>query len=99
MTSSVHQLPVNNPAKATGKPEHQAPPSYGQLPEAGFLLINQIVKVPGMSGLPLIPMSRSSWLAGVKAGKYPQPVKLGSRRTAWRVEDIKRFILEFGGYV
>jgi len=39
------------------------------------------------SGGPL-PISKSSWWAGVKAGRYPAPVKLGPRITAWRVEDI-----------
>lgn len=30
-----------------------------------------------------IPVSRSTWLAGVKNGRYPAPVKLGPRITAW----------------
>ena len=33
----------------------------------------------------------SPW-AGVKAGRYPKPVKLGPRITAWRVEDIRTLI-------
>lgn len=48
-----------------------------QLPEAGFLRVNQIVRVPGSESPALIPVSRSSWLAGVKSGIYPQPVRLG----------------------
>jgi predicted DNA-binding transcriptional regulator AlpA len=35
-----------------------------------------------------LPISRSSWWAGVKAGRYPAAVKFGPRITAWRVEDI-----------
>jgi predicted DNA-binding transcriptional regulator AlpA len=68
-----------------------------QLPESGFLRIDQIVKVPGrLEPPPIIPVSRSSWLAGVKAGKYPQPIKLGERTTAWRVQDIKALIEKLG---
>lgn len=37
---------------------------------------------------PKIPVSRASWWAGVKSGKYPQPIKLGSRTTCWRESDI-----------
>ena len=37
---------------------------------------------------PLIPISRASWWAGVKSGKYPPPIKLGSRTTCWRESDI-----------
>jgi prophage regulatory protein len=36
-----------------------------------------------------IPVSRSTWWAGVKAGRFPQPIKLGPRITAWRVDDIR----------
>jgi predicted DNA-binding transcriptional regulator AlpA len=28
----------------------------------------------------------------VRDGKYPQPVKLGPRTTAWRVDDIRALI-------
>ena len=66
------------------------------LPETGFLRLPQIVgdskaqpPVPA-----LIPVSRSTWWAGVKSGRYPRPVKLGPRITAWRVEDIRRLILD-----
>jgi predicted DNA-binding transcriptional regulator AlpA len=35
-----------------------------------------------------LPISKSSWWAGVKAGRYPAAVKLGPRITAWKVVDI-----------
>jgi prophage regulatory protein len=37
---------------------------------------------------PIIPISRSAWCAGVKSGKYPQPVRVGPRTVAWRLKDI-----------
>ena len=39
-----------------------------------------------------IPVSRSTWWQGVKDGRFPQPVKLGPRVTAWRAEDIASLI-------
>ncbi|WP_280138159.1 AlpA family transcriptional regulator [Methylobacterium sp. Leaf111] len=39
-----------------------------------------------------IPVSKSSWWAGVKAKKYPQPIKLGPRTTCWRAEEIHALI-------
>lgn len=39
-----------------------------------------------------IPISRSSWFAGVKAGRYPKPVRLSDRRVAWRASDIRSFV-------
>lgn len=39
-----------------------------------------------------IPISKSSWWAGCKSGKYPKPMKLGQRTTVWRASDIDRLI-------
>ena len=36
-----------------------------------------------------IPVSASTWWSGVKEGKFPQPVKLSKRVTAWRETDIR----------
>ena len=56
----------------------------------GFLRLNQIV---GNKTMPaIIPISKSSWWAGVKEGKFPQPVKLGKRTTVWRTSDIRLLI-------
>jgi prophage regulatory protein len=46
-----------------------------------------------------IPVSRSAWWAGIKAGRYPEGVKIGPRTTAWRQSDIENLctLLEKGG--
>ncbi len=54
------------------------------LPETGFVRLPQI--------LSHIPVGRSTWLAGVKSGKYPAPHKLGPNITAWKAEDIHALI-------
>ena len=35
-----------------------------------------------------VPVSRSAWWAGIKAGRYPPGVKIGPRTTAWCCSDI-----------
>lgn len=40
----------------------------------------------------IIPVSSSSWWSGVKTGRYPSPVRLGPRTTAWRASDIRRLV-------
>ena len=42
--------------------------------------------------LKILPISKSTWLTGVKSGHFPKPVRLGKRITAWRVEDIRKLI-------
>lgn len=58
------------------------------LPDTGFVRLPQVLAV--------IPVSKSSWWEGVKAGKYPQPVKLGPNTTAWKVSDIRALIEQIG---
>jgi hypothetical protein len=59
------------------------------LPPIGFVRLGSILAPRGP-----IPVSRFTWWAGVKSGRYPKPVKLGPRITAWRVEDIRALIRE-----
>jgi prophage regulatory protein len=40
----------------------------------------------------IIPVSKSEWWAGVKDGRYPQPIKLSARVTVWKASDILAFI-------
>lgn len=62
-------------------------PYAEQLPEAGFIRLPQILE--------LIPVGKSTWWAGVASGRFPKPVKLGPRTTAWRVEDIRELFQQF----
>lgn len=55
----------------------------------GLFRVDQVLKY--------VPVSRSTWWAGVKVGKYPQPVKLSERVTCWRASDIKELIEKAGG--
>lgn len=66
-----------------------------KLPETGFLRLPQIIGNPKAEPpIPaIIPVSKSTWWAGVQSGRYPQPIRsLGLRITAWRVEDIRALI-------
>lgn len=60
------------------------------LPQTGFVRIKQILAPAGP-----IPVSKSTWWAGVKDGRFPKPLKLGERVTVWRAEEIHA-LLETG---
>ena len=69
--------------------------SKPSLSESGFLRLPQIVGDPKADPpIPaIIPVSKSTWWAGVKSGRFPQPTKaLGARITAWRVADIRALV-------
>ncbi len=50
----------------------------------GYLRLPDVLK--------LIPVSKSTFWEGIKTGRYPKPVKLSERITAWRVSDIQKFL-------
>ncbi|MEI2637080.1 MAG: AlpA family phage regulatory protein [Methylotenera sp.] len=54
------------------------------LPQTGFVRLPQILAV--------IPIGKSTWWAGIKTGKYPEPIKLGANTTVWKAEDIHALI-------
>ena len=57
------------------------------LPATGFVRVASILAPTGP-----IPVSKSTWWAGVRTGRFPKPIKLGRRITVWRVEDIRALI-------
>ena len=59
-----------------------------ELPVIGFLRLPQILEI--------IPVSKSAWWQGCKDGRFPKPVKLGPKATAWRAEDIAALIERIG---
>lgn len=58
--------------------------SASSLPETGFIRVKQVLE--------FLPISKSSWWDGVKKGRFPAPVRLGPRTTAWKVESIRALI-------
>ena len=47
-----------------------------------YLRLNQVLKI--------IPISRSTWYRGMKAGIYPKQVRLSHRVAAWRESEVRR---------
>jgi prophage regulatory protein len=66
-------------------------PNHQILPETGFVRLPAIIAPAGP-----IPVGKSTWWQGVKDGRFPKPVKLGPKTTAWRVEDIRALIDRLG---
>jgi len=54
------------------------------LPQTGFLRQWQV--------LAFVPISKSTLWRRVQVGSFPEPVKLSTRITVWRAEDLRRWI-------
>lgn len=58
------------------------------LPAEGYVRIGQILAPKGP-----IPVSKATWWAGVKSGRFPQSTKyFGPGITAWDVKEIRGLI-------
>lgn len=55
-----------------------------KLTEEYFLRLPQVLE--------LIPVCKSAWWQGCKDGRFPKPIKLGPRTTAWRASDIAALV-------
>ncbi len=62
-----------------------------------LLKIHQVIGDPKRGIQGYIPVSRSAWYAGIKAGLYPQGIKLGQRSIAWRYSYIAALLKRLGG--
>lgn len=60
-------------------------------PSFGFMRLSQVLSV--------IPVSKSSWHNGVAEGRFPKPVHLGPRTSAYRVEDIVALVEKLSSQV
>lgn len=64
------------------------------LPETGFLRLKQIIGDPKADPPvpPIIPVSRSAWWQGIRTKRYPAPVRIGTRVTVWRADEIRALV-------
>jgi predicted DNA-binding transcriptional regulator AlpA len=88
-TNAVATTASPAPPPATGVSDDRPTGTVIRLPETGFLRQPQV--------LVFVPISRSTLWRRIQAGTFPGPVKLSARVTAWRAEDVRRWIADQGG--
>ena len=59
---------------------------YGVLPATGYVREKQLI------GGGILPFSAKTLWRKVKDGTFVQPVKLGERITAWKVESVREWL-------
>ena len=58
-----------------------------RLDRGGFLTLDEIIAPNGV-----YPVSKSTWYAGIKEGRFPKQRKLGRRRSGWPAAEIRELI-------
>ena len=64
----------------------------GRVDKKGRPIFTRLPVTPRPATPAIIPVKKSCWWDGVRSGRFPKPVKLGPRVTAWRVGDIRALI-------
>lgn len=62
---------------------------FPRLPDTGFVRLPKVLE--------LIPVSETTWWDGVREGRFPAPVKLSARCSAWPVATIQLLIRQLSG--
>ena len=73
------------------KTSHRAKPKpvLQTLPETGYIRLDKL--------LVFVPYSPATVWRKIKKDKFPKPVKLSDRVTAWRVEEVRAWLDSFQG--
>jgi predicted DNA-binding transcriptional regulator AlpA len=71
-------------------------PAPGNPPPEAFLRASQIVGDRQRGLAPLVPVSKTCLWQWVKAGKFPQPIKLADNVTVWKASDVYGWLESHG---
>ena len=77
-------------SKTPSVEQRDATATAGDLSHPPKLQESALLRLPAV--LSKYPVSRSHWLAGVKSGRYPAPVRLSDRCVAWKASAIQALI-------
>lgn len=64
--------------------------------ETALLRLYQILGDPTRGIAPLVPVGRTTWMTGIKEGRFPKPVKYG-RSVFWKKSDITALLEKISG--
>ncbi len=75
----------NSPVGSTRPATKPRSNPTGTLPETGYVRQSQLIPA-------VLPFSGTTLWRKVKDGSFPAPTKLSPRVTAWRAEDVRKYL-------
>lgn len=69
--------------------QKKKPIPFSEMPDAGFVRVKTIAQH--------IDVNPSTLWRWARSGAFPKPVKLGTRATAWRVSDVREYLVKRHG--
>jgi prophage regulatory protein len=65
------------------------PASQPVIPEDGYVRVAQLLGCRRRGWVPILPISRSCLYAWIREGRWPAPIKLGSKVIAWPSSQVR----------
>jgi len=66
---------------------------FDSLPDSAFVRQSQLVPNVNRPGIPVpLPFSNSTLRRMVRAGVFPQPIKVSSRLSCWKVSEVRAWM-------
>jgi prophage regulatory protein len=85
------KTPVSSSIPAVKTTTHQS--IFDALPDSAFIRESQLVQSPKRPETPApLPFSAPTLWRKVKAGTFPQPIKLSERVTCWQVGTVRAWM-------
>jgi hypothetical protein len=92
-TPKGKQTPCHKPITAPATTAEAEIPSFDTLPDSALIRESCLVQSPKRPKRPTpLPFSGATLWRKVKAGKFPKPIKLGEKITAFRVGEVRAWL-------
>ena len=93
VAAATNTSKAHTQAAAKAAPPTVTPSVFDDLADSALLREAQLVHSPKRPlGTPILPFSAATLWRMTKAGKFPAPVRLSERVTAWKVGDVRAWL-------
>jgi predicted DNA-binding transcriptional regulator AlpA len=69
---------------------------FNKLPDAPFIRMSELASYSKRGHHGVLPVSAATVWSWVRNGKFPAPVKISTKITAWRTEDVRKYLADLG---
>ncbi len=101
-STSCHSSLISSAPSAVRSPQRQADSRKRKAARTQLAAERaaHVIKADGFLRLPevlaIIPVSASTWWAGIRSGRFPAGIRVSARCTVWKSEQIRETVARLG---
>lgn len=69
---------------------------FNKLPNKPLIRISELASYVKRGHHGVLPVSAATVWAWVRTNRFPKPVKVSEKITAWKTEDVRKFLADLG---